>query len=466
MYNPILNTDSYKASHFKQYPPDTLRVSSYIEARGIANDWRPVPEVVHFGLQMFLKEYMSVRITHDHVAEAMEIFKAHGEPFNDTGWNYIVEKHNGRLPVSIQALPEGTVIPLGTCQVQIVNTDIAVPWLTSYLETALLRAVWYPSTVATISREAKKIIYQALQKTCDDPDSQIGFKLHDFGARGVSSNESAMIGGCAHLVNFLGTDTVASLVAAKRYYNEPMAGFSIPAAEHSTITAWGRDNEVAAFRNMLKQFGGPGKLVACVSDSYDIYGACAKLWGEQLKDEVQRMGGTLVVRPDSGNPPTVVLKVVELLADKFGFTANKKGFKVLAPCVRVIQGDGIDLYSIQDILNALILNGWSTENVAFGMGGGLLQKLDRDTLKYAMKANAIYRSGQWHDVYKEPITDRGKDSKRGRLAVTEDLRTIKEEYLGSWPADTLKNILVPVWENGELLKEWNLTEVRERARLW
>ena len=296
--NRILATDSYKFSHAWQYPPGTTEVSAYIETRAGAR----FKEITSFGLQMFLKEQLSYPVTKEHIDEAEALVLAHGLPFNRAGWEIVLKEHGGMLPLEIQALPEGMTFPLGTPLVQVRNTDPRLPWLTTFVETALLRAVWYPSTVATVSRQAKKIIYAGLQRSSDDPDGQIPFKLHDFGARGVTSGEQAALGGCAHLVNFMGTDTVEGLVAARRYYGAEMAGFSIPAAEHSTITAWGRDGEIDAYRNMLTRFGGKGKLVAVVSDSYDVQNAVRNIWGGALKSAVIATEGTLVVRPDFRRP--------------------------------------------------------------------------------------------------------------------------------------------------------------------
>ena len=84
------------------------------------------------------------------------------------------------------------------------------------------------------------------------------------------------LAGAAHLVNFMGSDTMAALLLHRKFYNAPMAGFSIPAAEHSTITSWGRDNEIEAYRNMLRNFAKPGATVAVVSDSWNIYNAVEK----------------------------------------------------------------------------------------------------------------------------------------------------------------------------------------------
>jgi nicotinamide phosphoribosyltransferase len=461
MNNFLLTADSYKYSHFLQFPPKTSFISSYIESRG--GRWN---RVVFFGLQAFLKEYLSRPVTQDDVEEARAVIEAHGEPFNYEGWSRIVEKCGGLLPVQIEAVPEGTLVPTSNVLVQIVNTDPEFPWLPGFLETALLRSVWYPTTVATQSFMIKKVILDNLRRTADDPEAEISFKLHDFGFRGVSSLESGSLGGLAHLVNFMGTDTVGALVYARRYYGEPMAGFSIPAAEHSTITSWGGpEREVDAFRNMVETFGGEGKLYAVVSDSYNIWEAVEKWYS--LKDEVVARGGTLVIRPDSGNPVAVVSGLIDALMNRFGHEVNTKGFRVLPPYLRVIQGDGVNERSIKDILQELEFRRVSGSNVAFGMGGALLQHLDRDALRFAMKASAIYTDGEgWRDVYKCPVGDAEKASKRGRLAL---LQTTSGKYV-TMRADDLpyrelrKNVLRPVYKDGVLLADQTLAEVRERAR--
>ncbi len=455
--NIILNADSYKASHFLQYPQGTTEVSSYIEARGGRFE-----KAVFFGLQMFIKEYLTQPVSHKDVDEAKIILQAHGVPFNEQGWRYIVDTYEGFLPVEIQAVSEGTVIPVQNAMVQVINTDPNCAWLTSYLETALLRAVWYPTTVATTSYHCKKVIKRYLEETANNCQS-LPFKLHDFGARGATSEEAAAIGGAAHLVNFMGTDTLSAIVAARRYYQAEMAGFSIPAAEHSTITSWGRHNEAKAYANMLEQFAGPGKLVAVVSDSYDLWHAIENIWGEELKAQVEDSGGTLVVRPDSGDPVTIVAETIERLMNKFGYQLNDKGYRVLPDCIRVIQGDGVDEKSIEAILETMKVRKQSAENIAFGMGGALLQKLDRDTMKFAMKASAAKIQGLWQDVYKDPVTDKGKRSKRGRLAVVkvnDQYRTIREQDLNG-----RKNLLETVFLNGVIKRNHDFKTIRTNAKV-
>lgn len=149
-------------------------------------------------------------------------------PFNESGWRYILEKHDGRLPIKIRAIKEGTVIPVKNILFSVENTDPECYWLVGYLETLFVQ-VWYPCTVATFSHEMKKTIRSSLLETSETTEG-LTFQLHDFGFRGVSSVESAGIGGVAHLVNFRGTDTIQSLVVARKYYDCQIAGFSVPAS--------------------------------------------------------------------------------------------------------------------------------------------------------------------------------------------------------------------------------------------
>lgn len=461
-HNLLLNTDSYKASHWLQYPPNTSYISSYIEARG-----GKFNDVVFFGLQAFIKEYLTKPISQQDIHHAEVVLTAHGVPFNKQGWQQVLDKHQGLLPIAIEAVPEGSVVPISQVLCQVVNTDPDFYWLPSYLETALLRALWYPTTVASVSYYCKKIIKAALEKSADNLDG-LPFKLHDFGARGVSSLESAALGGLAHLVNFSGTDTVSSLIAASRWYGmdgsnsqASMPAFSIPAAEHSTMTAWGRDGEAAAYANMLKQFGGEGKIVAVVSDSYDLWNAIDNIWGGQLADKVKNTGGTLVIRPDSGEPVKVVREALMRLDAKFGSRINTKGYKVLPPYIRLIQGDGINTTSLQEILDAVLAAGFSADNLTFGMGGGLLQQVNRDTLGFAMKANAAQINGEWRDVYKDPITSQSKRSKKGRLALIKTNQGYQTIKLTELKGKT--NMLEPVFAEGKLLREDNLTVIRQRT---
>lgn len=456
--NIILLTDSYKVSHHRQYPPGTQNVYSYFESRGGV-----FPETLFFGLQYYLKKYLAgAVVTREGIDEAAELFSLHfgdGELFHQAGWELILERHGGRLPIVIRAVPEGTVAPVSNVLMTVENTDPDCFWLTNYLETLLVQ-VWYGSTVATQSRDMKRTLLASLEETGEP--SLVDFKLHDFGYRGVSSVETAGVGSAAHLVSFLGTDTLAGILVARDFYGCPMAGFSIPAAEHSTQNSWGRDHEVEAMRNMLTQF--PSGPVAVVSDSYDIFNACRNLWGSELKDLVLKRDGVLVVRPDSGHPPDVVVRVLQLLGEAFGTETNSKGYRVLNSKVRVIQGDGIDREMLSEILAATQSAGWSTDNVAFGSGGGLLQKLNRDTSKYAFKCASVVVDGVERGVFKQPVTDPGKQSKRGRLGLVRrsgQLVTVSASECGPNEPDEL----VEVFRDGKVMAESSFEDVRRRAAL-
>lgn len=459
--NTVELSDSYKVSHWKQYPPGTTKIHSFFESRGGV-----FPDVTFYGLQYYLKRYLAGPVvTPENVEEAADDFEAHfgtNAVYNRAGWDRLLTVHQGRLPVLIKAVPEGTTVPTRNVLMTVENTDPELPWVTNYVET-LLSMIWYPCTVATQSRQMRRRMLKYLEETGDP--SLVDFKMHDFGFRGSTSVESAGIGGSAHLVSFKGTDTFQALRVAKKYYGEPMAGFSIPAAEHSTITSWGKEREADAYSNMLTAF--PTGLVAVVSDSYDIYYACRELWGKKLKDAVLARDGVLIVRPDSGYPPDVVVRVLQILGDAFGCETNAKGYKVLNPKVRIIQGDGIDYEMMDKVLAAMKINGWSADNIAFGSGGGLLQKMDRDTQKFAFKCSATKVAGVWRDVMKDPITDPGKRSKAGRLALVRiygahgaAYATVRKEEAAR---QGLTDLLVPVFKDGKLLVDQRFADIRARA---
>lgn len=460
--NPILNTDGYKPSHWLQHPPGMTHSFCYLESRGGL-----FHRTLFFGLQAILKEALLDPITLGDILEAKDFFDHYGVPFNEAGWMRLLQKHDGFLPLEIRAVAEGSIVPTSNALMTVVNTDPEFFWLPGHVETLLMR-LWYPITVATLSQHIRETILQFLKLTAEDPENEILFKLHDFGARGVSSYDSAVLGGMAHLVNFRGSDTIAAAIGLRDYYGQNFGwARSIPAAEHSTITSWGRENEIDAYRNMLERFAHPGAAVAIVSDSYDLYGAIENIWGGALRQQVVESGAAVIIRPDSGDPEEVVSRTLKLLADKFGTEENSKGYKLLRN-VRVIQGDGVDHETIRKILNRMISEGFSASNISFGMGGALLQKVDRDTLKFAYKCSAAKVDGAWRDVYKDPVTDKGKRSKCGLLGLE---RLEKDApYYRTVPLDpetmtsaNCDNLLEIVFQNGKLLRDDSFAQIVARA---
>jgi nicotinamide phosphoribosyltransferase len=458
-HNLILDTDSYKASHYRQYPPGTEKLFGYVESRG-----GRYPQTVFFGLQYFLARYLARPISAADIAEAAAFLQPHGEPFPEAGWRHILEHHGGLVPVRIRAVPEGSVVPVHNVLATVESTDPTVPWVVGWIETQLMR-LWYPTTVCTRSYFCKQVIFAYLERTADDPAGELPWKLHDFGGRGVSSAESAGIGGAAHLVNFLGSDTIEGARYAQAFYGSqaPVAGFSIPAMEHATVTAWGRGAEVDAYRNMIAAHP-EFPVLACVSDSYDVDAAVEDLWTGELLDEVKASGKTIVIRPDSGDPVEVNLRLLRILERKVGMTINGKGYKVLPSFFRLIQGDGNhDEEDIERILAALAEHGYSASNIAFGMGGGLLQKLDRDTQRFAFKLSEIVVAGQARPVAKDPKTDPGKRSKAGRLDLVVQDGAFTTVTIPAGLAQVPGSELVTVYDNGVLGAPASLDEVRERA---
>ncbi|XP_003380227.1 nicotinamide phosphoribosyltransferase [Trichinella spiralis] len=346
-------------------------------------------------------------------------FECRGGKFEDVcffGLQYVLKRwmvgcvyHKGRLPLRIKAVPEGSIIPYKNVLFTVENTDPKVAWLTN----------WF---------------------------------------------ESAAIGDAAHLVNFYGTDTVAGIRLCSKYYGCSMAGVSIPAAEHSTITSWKRENEVEAYRHLLQQY--PNGLVSVVSDSYDLYSCVEKIWGHELKELVmqRKHHGCVIIRPDSGDPAEVTVKVLEILAKHYPCRMNSKGYKMLPDYLRVIQADGVSYESMGNVLEAMKLAGWSAENVYFGTGGSLLQRVHRDTLKCAFKCSFVIVDGEERPVFKQPITDRAKTSKKGRLCLNYS-KDGHYETVELGRGDQQMDLLDVVFENGVLLREQSLDDIRSRAAL-
>ncbi len=453
-HNIIINVDNYKHCHYSLYPPGTEYVSSYIESRG-----GELPSTLFVGLQAYLREYLMRPITLEDIDEAEFIEREQGVPFNRELWMGVLNDHGGYLPVEIEAVPEGTVLPPRNVLVQLINTDPKYWWVTSFFETALLRAIWYPTTIGSISWLAKQVIRDTLEHTSDNP-GVLRHMLHDYGARGVSSMESAGLGGMAHLINFSQSDTIPGILAAKRYYNAGDVSNSGANSEHAGFCAWGKENEAAALRNMLEMYRDDGVAVL-LTDSYDHENCVKNIIGGELKEMIQNFPGLVGARPDSGDVVQVTADTTEWLMDAFGFETNSKGYKVLPPFIRVIQGDGLTFGILPKIFIEMERRGFSAENAIFGMGGGLLQQHNRDTMNFGQKANAVCVNGKWRDIYKSPTGSKMKVSKKGRLALKHENGTFT-----TVPRDSIapeENVLIPVFRNGKLLKKWDFTELIERS---
>lgn len=463
------DTDSYKYSHYLLYPDEMTSMMSYIEARG-----GEFNECTLFSMQYHMHKYLSKPITEADVFKEELYATAHGEPFNKDGWLRIVREHNGIPPVRIRAIPEGLVVPIKNA-IMTIEYRKKDAWIVNWLETALSR-VWGPSTVAMISREQKKVIKHYLDLSSDNPDAELPFKLVDFGSRGVSCREEAQLAGAAHLLNFMASDTTVGIKTANYYYDCAMAGFSIPATEHSTMTIFGRSGEYEALKRWVQKTlierkvpAGLPKLSACVGDSYDIYNFIRMVCSEEISSMIKSSGGTLIVRPDSGDPIEVLGNSYDLFGEliKKETFPNKKDYKMLPSWVQLIQGDGINRHSLKNILHHIVVGkGWSSSTIGFGSGGGLLRACDRDTQKWAFKCCAATIDGIDRDVRKDPITDPGKQSKGGRLDLIKN-KDGQYETVVLLPGqdhhpDTVMNT---VFDNGDILYHTTLDECRARMAI-
>ena len=438
--NTLIDLDAYETGHHNQYPKDAVEMTAYLtfrkgmemlttsekqKYRGWVDNMNEDDRIVWFGIRYVIETFISKPITHADVDEAAEFYSTFNVggtayPFPEHLFRKIVDERDGIFPLKIQALPEGSVVYPNTPLVQITATKEYAP-LVSWFE-ALLVMTWYPSTVATLSRRVRDTIEAAFERSADeDANWKIPSRLHDFGFRGGTSHESGILGGMAHLLNFEGTDTLPAAFYAMKYRNDgKQVSSSIPAMAHCTVAP--HNTERDAFSQMIDTYG--HGVYAMVMDSFDFERAVMEIV-PSLKDKIVEKGGFLVLRPDSGEPKDMVLIALKAAALCFGYTVNKKGYKVLNG-IGVIQGDGMSPREIQEVANHVMDNGFSVENCAFGMGGGLIQKdLHRDIFSAKYMLNHIkFADGRTKDVMKKPIGDDSKISLPGKLAVGEDSRSL------------------------------------------
>jgi nicotinamide phosphoribosyltransferase len=330
--------------------------------------------------------------------------------------------------------------------------------LTNVIET-LLTHLWHSSNVATISRDLRVYLQKEFERSADT-NTLLPFMLHDFGFRGVSSVESAGMGGAGHLINFMGTDTLIAITYAQRYYGAGMAGFSVPASEHSVMTSFGEDGEIKMFERLINEY--PNGILSVVSDSYNIETVLTS-YLPKLKDKILARNGKFVVRPDSprwegDTAANQIIWIATVLEAHFGSTVNSKGYKVLNPKIGIIYGDGLSVAEIKECVAVLIDNGWSAETCVYGMGGGLLQKHNRDTQRNAFKCSAQFRDGVWHDIQKKPL-DITKASKTGRMKLVWN-EGAHGKVLTTVPiTDERPDVMETVFENGVITKSWTWEEI-------
>lgn len=484
LYNdiPSLLCDFYKVDHRNQYPKGTQKVYSTWVPRGsrIAG----VNKVVAFGFQYFIIKYLIrffgynffCRNKEDVIAEYKRYIQ-YTLGVENPDASHIEALHNlGYLPVRIRAVKEGTLVPLRVPMLTVENTHDDFFWVTNYLETLMSCELWMPSTSATIAYEYKRRLMHYAEESGGSLDF-VPFQGHDFSMRGMGSLESAKASGAGHLLSFVGTDTVPAIMLHEQYYNadieKELVGTSIPATEHSVMCAGGQDDELETYRRLIEDIY-PNGFVSIVSDTWDFWHVVGDTL-LKLKDKIMARDGRVVIRPDSGDPvkiivgdpeatdPLVRKGLIECLWDTFGGTVNEKGFKELDSHIGAIYGDSITLERCEKICEGLIAKGFASTNIVFGIGSYTYQYQTRDTFMFAMKATHVVINGEEKSIMKDPKTDSGmKKSNTGRVWVhyNHNGEIVCTDGLGLNDYIKTPNLLEPIFEDGKLLRNQSLSEIR------
>lgn len=481
--NPLLLTDGYKLDHRRQYPEGTTLVYS---------NWTPrksrlehVDEVVFFGLQYFIKKYILEDFEQYFfkqpkekvVAEYSRRVNYYLGP-NKVGAQHIEALHDlGYIPMVFKAIPEGAPVPLRVPVFTIYNTQSEFFWLTNYFETLLSAAIWLPCTSATIAKQYRKI----LDHYADETSSQPGFvdwQGHDFSMRGMAGIEAGLTSAAAHLLSFMGTDTIPAIDFLETYYNadseHELVGGSVAATEHSVMCMGTTDGEFETFKRLVTDVY-PSGIVSIVSDTWDLWRVLTD-YLPRLKEEILNRDGKVVVRPDSGDPVDILCGnaeaetenerkgVIALLWEVFGGVVNEKGYRELSPRIGAIYGDSITLDRAVAICERLKQNGYASTNVVLGIGSFTYQYNTRDTFGFAMKATYGEVNGEGREIFKDPVTDDGtKKSAKGLLKIIKEDGKYKMIDQVNWDEEAAGE-LVEIFRDGKLLVDWSLQQIRERAR--
>lgn len=474
--NPLLALDVYKMGHMEQYVPGCTKVYSYLLAR---TD-KTFSKTVFFGLQYYLEQYLSAPLEPWMADEFLEYREAVlGTPSSKD----IEEKIRalcvlGYWPLLIKAVPEGTVMSTRNVLLTMTNTNPEFHWCVGFVESLILK-VWYPITVASQSYKYRETVDGYFARTVREPLQFLRqFTVHDFGYRGDTTEEGAALSGVAHLLSFTGSDTVPALPFARQFYGAQKGELvmaSVPASEHSVMCSFGRGDELAAFRNMLRLY--PTGIMSIVSDTFNIYRVLTE-FASALKDEIlaRPAGSKVVFRPDSGNPEYIICGdpnahygsdeergAVRLLEKVFGHTVNEKGYWELNEKVGLIYGDGMYHERYARTLARLEQMGYAASNLVIGVGG-ILRNHSRDTLGFALKATYVEVDGEAREIEKDPVTDSKKKSHRGLVALNRDERGGYYTTDQVTPEAEAANELLPiVFKDGRVLVHHTLSEIRSRV---
>lgn len=482
---PMYHTDFYKVGHVHQYPENTTRIFSNFTPR--SSRIEGINEVVFFGLQYYVKEYLQRQWDELFFSNDLRIIKSDYKSFMEETIGLINVDHIeklwslGYLPIRIMAVPEGTIVPIGVPLLTIENTHPEFYWLTNYLETSISNVLWKPITNATIALQYRKVFEEFAEKTGATKDF-IDFQGHDFSYRGMSSFEDACLSGAAHLLSFKGTDTIPAIKFARRYYGASgLIGFSVPASEHSIqcvhALRGSEPDDAYYISEMLRKY--PTGIVFIVCDGFDYWHLLCDIL-PKFKDQILNRDGKVVIRPDSGDPLSIICGdpyaedwreqqgSIKILENIFGSSHNSKCYKTLNPKIGLIYGDSITLSLQKDILTRLEQDGFASDNVVLGIGSYTYQYSTRDTFGMAMKATYSELRDEnggivQRSIYKDPKTSgtHTKKSARGLLFVDKDKKLHQQLSRDQYENLMYSGLMTKVFEDGQIYRIENFNFMRE-----
>lgn len=461
--NPILAADGYKANHYAEIP-NNIEYAYVVAVPRSVSKYSKI--LVSMGQVMVARWLAEVRITKEIIDEAEVEITEQNYEFNRTGWEIILNEFGGRLPLKLYGLEEGTIIKPQTPILGLVNTDKRFAWLPSYYETVIQDLLWSMTTVATICKTYRITLENYIVDT--GSNCSVNYMMHNFGDRSAFGSQAAIMAGIAHAALFDGSDCLRANRYIKKIYNTTKPYLSsIEATEHGSMLANSNSitkNDFGAAKMLVDRLktmvanGKPNPRISGVIDTYDSRRFVQEFLGEQLHDEIINCGGTLVCRPDSGDPTIEPGMVGNDLISKFGFTYNAHGLKVLPEFLGVIQGDGITVETFEAVIKGWINAGFSLDNFYLGCGSGITNYGRRDDFSFSVKTVANYYDGKWHNLLKDPKTDSRKRSLQGLVQVDEDLNVVAYDEI----TENSKWVLWSV--NGIQTYFQSFDKVRENAR--
>lgn len=484
---PILLKDGYKVGHKFQYPEGTTLVYSNLTPRKSRNT--DIQEIVFFGLQYFIKEYLVKQFNENFFNQPKEeVLRLYARRIDNylgkdsITYQHIAALHDlGYLPLEIKALPEGTLVPMRVPVFTIRNTVPEFFWLTNMLETIMSAILWKPCTSATTSFQYLKTFTRYAKETVGTDMGFIPWQGHDFSFRGMSGVEDALISGAGHLLSFAGTDTIPAIDFLETFYNanceQELIGGSVPATEHSVMCMGTQDGEIKTFDRLISEVY-PAGIVSIVSDTWDFWQVITEFL-PALKEKVLARNGKVVIRPDSGDPVKIIVGdetapvgspeykgAIECLWETFGGAITAQGYKLLDGHIGLIYGDSITTERQLAILEGLKAKGFASYNVVLGIGSYTYEYVTRDTFGFAMKATYGEVNGAGRDIFKDPKTDDGtKKSAKGLMQVYRDAVTGKLELKDqcTWEEEA-QGELKTVFRDGKLVVDVTLQEIRDRIK--